>query len=157
MTVLPDTLLSLLGEQTRRLNTFSSLLEQENQALQHADIEAMSRLNPDKLQHAEQLQWLARELRLLLVPLTGDEDVSRQRDWLHQQLSAHHPALLQQWEAAAQACRLQNERNGQMIEQQLRFNQQALHTLLPTPDPLYGIDGRMGDDSANARRDYGKA
>lgn len=122
---------------------FIDLLQREQRTLQQADISALISLTKEKTDRMQQLAQMADARNTWLAELghTGD------RSGIECVLP-DYPAVTDVWtdllQLAEMAMQL-NKINGVLIDQRLRYNQQALTVLqaaTPQNSGLYGSDGQ---------------
>lgn len=116
-----------LNEERERLRAFVALLEREQQALINADSDALLTLAEEKVRLADALAASSAARRDTGAP-GDDNDPLRQE---LRQLAAHARQL--------------NQSNGELIQIQLRYNQQALRVLLGAAQQtgaLYDANGQ---------------
>lgn len=141
-------LLTALTDEAAAIRAFSSLLEQEQQALVSGTLEALPELTDRKTHAVADLSRLGRERDANLQSLgyTPDEAGARAAAAADKQVGDAWQALID----AAQAAKRANETNGVLIRTRLTYTTQAL-TVLYGPSqsaPLYGPDGRTAPRSS---------
>jgi flagella synthesis protein FlgN len=122
---------------------FIDLLQREQRALQQADVSALFALTNEKTHRMQQLARMndARNRWLATLDHTGD------RSGLEHILS-DYPAATGVWNDLLQLAEIAvqlNKINGVLIDQRLRYNQQALAVLQAATrqnSGLYGSDGQ---------------
>jgi len=131
-------LLDRLNDERDALRAFVVLLEQEQQVLLGTDTEPLLALAQSKTRDTDKLIALSQERRLSL-PDTGNSI-----GWLQK----NAPKGLALWheirQLADHAQRL-NQTNGELIQNKMRYNQQALSVLFGATQHaagLYGPDGQ---------------
>lgn len=130
-----------LEELRRQLAAFVSVLEHESSALASTDIDSLARILADKNQLAsatstawnEAIDWLRRQ------------STGRLNDGL--EVPADIQPHWQEIVSLAQRAEALNQRNGQLIDNQLQRTRGAIDILQAAARPLhlYGADGHMLD------------
>ncbi len=122
---------------------FIDLLQREQRTLQQADISALISLTNEKAHQMQQLAQMADARKRWLVTFGHASDRSGIECVL-----PHHPAASEVWKDLLQLAEMAvqlNKINGILIDQRLRYNQQALAVLqaaTPQNSGLYGSDGQ---------------
>lgn len=122
---------------------FIDLLQREQRTLQQADVTALVALTNEKTRRMQQLAQMADARNRWLATLnhTGD------RPGMERILS-DYPAATGVWKDLLQSAEMAaelNKINGVLIDQRLRYNEQALAVLqaaTPRNSGLYGSDGQ---------------
>lgn len=121
---------------------FIDVLEREQHALQQADVALLPSLEKEKAQQAQQLAQLAEARNQWLAKL----GYTRDRTGMERGLETF-PAAAEAWQELLQLAETAsqlNKINGILINQRLRYNQQALSVLQAATrgTGLYGADGQ---------------
>lgn len=122
---------------------FIDLLQREQRTLQQADISALISLTKEKTERIQQLAQMAdvRKRWLAAFGHTGDHSGI-------ERVLPDYPAASEVWKDLLQLAEMAvqlNKINGVLIDQRLRYNQQALAVLqaaTPQNSGLYGSDGQ---------------
>ncbi|WP_255989877.1 flagella synthesis protein FlgN [Chitinolyticbacter albus] len=138
-------LAALLADLEQALNRFNALLEEEEQVLTLARIDALSQLTQDKLTASGQLEARFQAFRAFAefsgMPLTPPH-------LLDEALAAYDAEIAAQWQrirAQSQAAKVRNASNGRLIDTRRNLNDRLIAELAQTRETpqLYGEDGRV--------------
>lgn len=147
----------ILQQEQAALDQFIDLLQREQKALVHADVEILTVLSENKFKLSEQLNAIARARIALLQSAGFGVDAAGVKGWLAGQPPRIADAWAKLMESAKTAHRL-NQTNGKLIQTHLQHNQQALAALINAANTgdVYGADGQPRTGSIGTPRSIGK-
>ncbi|GAB3537544.1 hypothetical protein GCM10027343_00990 [Noviherbaspirillum agri] len=143
-----------LGEELKAGNVLLQLLQQEQEHLINADLEALNRLTEEKAKVVAHMTELAQQRHRALGASGFEGGESGMQAWLNSRTSS--PATEKSWkdllDVARQAKEL-NRTNGLLIGQHMARNQAALNVLQGAPDSgtMYGPNGQSTAQSSSRR------
>lgn len=136
---------ALLGDLVAQLTRLNILLENEQALLVDGQVEALLALAEDKTAAIRQIQS-AENLRAVTLAHGG---VANEKNALARFFAEQDAPLQELWQhygTLARRAHELNQLNGQLIQQHMRHNQQALTILLAAAGPtLYGSDGQTAN------------
>ncbi|WP_287497106.1 flagellar protein FlgN [Pandoraea sp. CB10b_02] len=137
-----DALLNALVTETAAIGAFTTLLDEEQQALVNGTLDALPELTERKTRAVAELSALGRErdAHLQALGYTPDEAGATAAAAADTRIDGAWKTLL----AAAAEAKRANDTNGVLIRTRLTYTQQALNVLYGPEQnaPLYGPDGR---------------
>lgn len=143
-----------LGEELKAGNILLQLLQQEQEHLINADLEALTKLTEEKAKVVAHMTELAQQRHCALGANGFEAEESGMKAWLNSRTAS--PAAEKSWndllEVARQAKEL-NRTNGLLIGQHMARNQNALNVLAGAPDggAMYGPNGQSTSQSSSRR------
>ncbi|HKJ76687.1 MAG TPA: flagellar protein FlgN [Gammaproteobacteria bacterium] len=141
-----------LQAEAEQLELLAAALEAEHEALGRNDLEGLEAVIADKEARVARVQECSEARSRLLQEAGFTVDEAGMTAALEQAAPEQREALAETWRSIKerlQACQHQNEINGRVVREGMRFSRQALHLLVGGNAPgseLYGRDGNtIGD------------
>ncbi|HZW11849.1 MAG TPA: flagellar protein FlgN [Noviherbaspirillum sp.] len=143
-----------LGEELKAGNILLQLLQQEQEHLINADLEALTRVTEEKAKIVAHMTELAQKRHRALGASGFEAGEAGMQAWLNSRAAS--PAAEKSWKdllAVAQQAKELNRTNGLLIGQHMARNQNALNVLQGAPDggAMYGPNGQSTSQSSSRR------
>ena len=141
-----------LQQEAEQLELLAQALETEHEALGHNDLESLEAVIADKEAWVARVQECSQARSRLLQEAGFTVDEAGMAAALEEVSPERREELAGLWESVKerlQGCQRQNEVNGRVVREGLRFSRQALHLLVGGDSPgseLYGRDGNTVGD-----------